>query len=128
MITWFKNLGIWAVLGTMLAAAMLALRAYQSGKIEAQNEHDEGRIKDLNTESEADIMEAARLQEQIAFRNKRAESINEKSKAAASRVGQDENASDVFSRFNSGRLRKRTGPIATVSSGGKKRSKRSRSN
>jgi len=127
VIAWFKSLGIWAILGTMLAAAMLALRAQQKGKIEAKNEYDEDRIKNLNTETEADIIEAAKRQEAIARRNKKAEAIDKKSEAAAARVGQDESASDVFSRFNNGRVR-RASPIAPIPASRKKKRSGSRSN
>jgi len=128
LLNWFRNLGIWAILGTMLAAAMLVLRAYQSGKIEVQNEHDEGRIKKLGKEQEADIKEAARLQGNIAKRNLKANDIEEKSEASARRIGQDESASDMLTRFDNGLVRSRAIPIAPVRSRKKARHKGKRSN
>ncbi len=120
---WLKSLPIWAIIGTMVAAAMLVLRAYQSGKIEVQNEHDEGRIKALNKGTKADIKEAAKRQANIAKRNLRAEKIDEKSKASAKRIGQDESADDMFTRFESGSVRSRAIPIAPVRSRKKARHK-----
>lgn len=120
---WIKNPGIWAIVGTMFAAAMFVLRAYQAGKIGIENEHDESRIKELNAGTEADIKKAAQLQQNIAKRNLRATDIDEKSVASAKRIGQHESASDMFTRFDNGRVRSRAIPIAPVRSRKKARHK-----
>lgn len=123
---WIKSLGIWAILGGCATAALMFLRAYQAGKMEAQIDQQEDHIKELSRGTDADIAQAKVKQAEIKVLKIEARSIRKKSEAAQEQIGKNETMASIAGRFNSGtgRVRRKSPPIATVRSGGKKSGKR----
>ncbi len=116
-ITWLKSLGMVAVLGAILAAIMMVMRAHAAGKMEAEVAHDEARIKELEKGKGANIQAAARLQSGIEIKKLKAREIRKKAEKHQERIGQDETMADIAARFNGKRVRSRTDTVAEVRDG-----------
>ncbi len=110
MIKWLKSLSWVAVGGVILAAIGMVLNARRAGKIEADVEHGEAKIKELQDGTKADINEAHRLQISIDSKKTQARTIRKKSEKSLERIGQDETMADIAKRFNGKRVRRRKTP------------------
>ena len=123
---WLKSLSIWAILGAIGASVIMILNARRSGRMEANIEHDEEKIRQLNKGTDADIQSAKVLQQEIKIKKIEAKAIRHKSEAALERVGNDSDTlKDIAFRFNnSGRVRRRSNPIAEPKRSRKKSGKR----
>jgi flagellar biosynthesis/type III secretory pathway M-ring protein FliF/YscJ len=110
VIAWLKGLSGVVILGAIVAAVMMVLRAMSAGKLEAKVKENEQRVTELNNGTEADIETARKLQNSIDFKKEKARAIRKKSEASLERIGQDETMADIADRFNnkSGRVRKRS--------------------
>lgn len=117
--TWLKGLGWLAVGGAIFAAVMMVLRAFSAGKMEAEIEHDESRITDLQTGTAVEIQEAAKLQKSIGVKKIKAREIRKKAEKHQERIGQNETMADIADRFNnkSGRVRSRSDKAAELRDG-----------
>ncbi len=124
MIAWVKSLSLWAILGAISAAIFMVLNARRAGRIEAEIDHGESRIRELNQGTNADITAAKGIQEDIKRKKILADEVRKKSEKALERLGQDETMADIAERFNGRRVRERTPPIATVPGSRKKSGKR----
>jgi len=121
MLTWLRSLGIWAILGAIGTAIFMVLNARRAGRIEANIEHGESLIRELNRGTDDDIKAAKGIQESIKKKKILAREVRKRSEASLERIGQDETMADIAERFSAGRVRKRSVPIAPVSGGRKKR-------
>ena len=125
---WIKSLSIWSILAAIGAAVIWILNAKRSGKMEANIEHSESRIKELNKGTDSDIQQAKILQQDIKIKKVKAKEVLHKSEAALERLGEDETMADIATRFNNKRVRRRSAPIAPIPGGRKKSGKRNLSN
>ena len=114
VIKWLKGLSAFAIIGSILAFALALLRARSAGKMEANIEHSEEKIRQLNRGTDTDIQSAKVLQQEIKIKKVEARAIRHRSEAAAERAYNDsETMADISFRFNnSGRVRRRSNPIA----------------
>ena len=126
MIRWLKSLSVFAIIGAVIAFAFALLRARSAGKMEANIENDEAQIKELNNGTDRDIQTAKILQQGIKIKKVQARDIRHRSEAAAERAFNDsETMADISFRFNnSGRVRRRSNPIAEPKRSRKKSGKR----
>jgi len=121
---WLKSLSIWAILGSIGAAIVMILNAKRSGRMEANIEHSESLIKELNNGTDRDIEDAKVLQQGIKAKKDQARAIRKKSEAAAERIGEDKTMADVMHRFDNGRVRRRSTLTAEPKRSRKTRGKR----
>jgi hypothetical protein len=112
IITWFKSLGLVAVLGGIGAAVLMVMRAHAAGRLEAEIKHQEARVDALGTASADEVAAAAKLQEQIAVKKVKAREIRKKAEKHQERIGEDETMADIAARFNGKRVRGRSDTTA----------------
>ena len=111
-ITWVKSLSWIVIVGAVGTAIVMILNAFRAGKMEAEVEHGENRIKELNKGTTANINRAKILQHDIAAKKIVARTIRKKSEASLERLGQNETMADIAKRFNGQRVRQRSDPAA----------------
>lgn len=108
IIAWFKGLSWIVIAGAMGVAAMMVLRAFNAGKLEAEIDNQEAAIRKLHKGTREEIKAAAALQVDITVKKVKAREIRKKSEKSLERIGQHETMGDIAERFNGKRVRSRS--------------------